>query len=182
MAKADLTAQRLRELLHYDPETGVFTWLVRPAESFFGPRASAIWHTRYCGKRAGCVNKVIGYATICILDKAYYAHRLAWLYASGTEPIGEIDHINGEKADNRLGNLRDVSPQTNKQNMRSPPNKVAMTSIGVYYVKRDNLKRPYSASIALNGRHHHLGYFATNEEAHAAYLKAKRVMHVGCTI
>jgi hypothetical protein len=163
MAKADLTAERLRELLSYDPETGVFRRIVQVGT----------------GRRAGSIAGALcdGYVVIHVASKRYKAHRLAWLHVHGTWPTGEIDHRNGLRADNRIVNLRDVSQSVNLQNQR--------------YARVDSITRlrgasplrgKYAAQIFFNGRQHYLGLFATPEEAHDAYLVAKRKFHEGCTI
>src|SRR5205085_9675180 len=97
MAKADLTAQRLRELLHYDPQTGSFT-------------------RRSDGRVLGCKSKHLGYWIVGVSGGQYYAHRLAWFYTHGRWPEGHIDHINCDKTDNRLENLREVQQRINNQN------------------------------------------------------------------
>lgn len=96
MAKADLTPERLRELLEYDPETGKFTWLRNRAFKALG------------GTHAGYLNSN-GYLRITVDDVSYAAHRLAWLYVHGRWPDKTIDHINRNKQDNRIANLRDVT-------------------------------------------------------------------------
>lgn len=179
MANADLTAARLRELLHYDPESGVFTWTHRPIALFSKAMYAKTWNTKFAGKRAQGISN--GYYSIRIENRAYWSHRLAWLYVHGNWPAGEIDHINGAKLDNRLCNLRDVSRTANQQNQRdrTGPNKTL--PLGVCKLSR-NLMRPYKASVGKDGVTRHLGYFATAAEAHDAYLNAKREMHEGCTI
>jgi len=181
MAAGDLTAQRLRELLDYAPGTGAFTWRPRPTEMFRGPRAGPIWHTRYCGKRAGHVNRIVGYESIRIFDRSYWSHRLAWLHVYGEWPVGEVDHINGDRLDNRIANLRACDRQVNAQNMRRRPKDDGVL-LGVHRVVTRNLSKPFTAKIYVSGRSHHLGYFATEAQAHAAYLDAKRRLHRGCTI
>ena len=180
MAKADLTAARLRELLHYDPDTGLFTWLTRSPAYFSSEMYAKTWNTKYAGKIAKGVSN--GYNSIRVIDYVYWAHRLAWLYTNGHWPTGEIDHINGIRLDNRLVNLRDVSRSTNQQNLKTRvgPNKTL--PLGVCKIHRDNLRRPYKAALTISGVTKHLGYFASAEEAHAAYLIAKRELHEGCTI
>lgn len=180
MAKPDFTAALLRELLDYNPETGYFIWRPRPMALFEGPRAGPIWHTRYCGKRAGSLSKALGYETIRVFDRAYWSHRLAWLHVTGEHPVGEIDHINGDRSDNRISNLRDVSRQINQQNMRKTISSRTMP-LGVFLNERKVVRR-YSASIQIDGHAKHLGYFDTPEIAHAAYVQAKRLHHPGCTI
>lgn len=167
MAKSDLTAQRLRELLHYDPETGVFTRRVRTANAI---RA---------GDVTGCRN-TIGYLVISVLNRRYLAHRLAWLYAHGEWPVADIDHINGVRQDNRIANLRDVSRSANIQNQRRPQTHGTSGFLGVTWSKQ--IKRWVAAITVPTNRRKHIGCFATAEEASAAYLEAKRKLHTGCTI
>lgn len=176
-----LTAEAVRKLLNYSSETGEFRWKARPdVSNFASTRAHAIWNTRYAGRIAGSI-AVVGYVTIRVIDRAYLAHRLAWLYVHGQWPAGEIDHINGDKLDNRLSNLRDVSGQTNHENVRTRPTNASALPLGVHFLTR-KVTKPFSASIRLDGRSKHLGYFDTADQAHAAYVAMKRKAHVGCTI
>lgn len=104
-----LTQDRLKELLSYDPETGVFTH-----KTYRGGRIKA-------GERAGALmNK--GYVHIKVDGKKYLAHRLVWLYVSGQFPTDEVDHINGDRADNRLVNLRAVTKKQNCENRKQQIN------------------------------------------------------------
>jgi HNH endonuclease len=106
MAKEDhLTADRLRELLHYDPATGIFTWRIAN-----GGLSSP-------GKVAGCATA--RYPCVQIDGKQYSLHRIAWLHSYGEWPQHHIDHINRDKRDNRLCNLRDVTQSVNQQNRRT---------------------------------------------------------------
>lgn len=180
MAKTDLTAALLRELLHYNPETGLFTWLKRSSAYFSAEMYAKTWNTKYAEKTAKGLSN--GYKSIRVLDRAYLAHRLAWLYTHGSWPDGEVDHINGDKLDNRLVNLRDVSRAVNQQNLRTRvgPNKTL--PLGVCKIHRDNLQKPYKATLSVSGVSKHLGYFASAEEAHDAYITLKRERHEGCTI
>jgi hypothetical protein len=160
MATANLTAQRLRELLDYNPETGVFTRRISIGRGKAGEVAGGRW---------------FGYWRVCVDYTTYTAHRLAWLYVTGAWPEHEVDHINGDGRDNRFVNLRDVRRQTNSENRRSKGAK----RLGAHFVPRVNRWR---AMIATSGKRMHLGYFPTEEEAHRAYLAAKRRLHDGCTI
>ncbi len=164
MAKADISAQRLRELLAYDPQTGVFTRLVNRAKFRAGEVAGS-----YCKGRL----------SVRVAGVTYYAHRLAWLYVNGEWPDGYIDHINGDPADNRIANLRVVTMAVNNQNRRSPRKDNRSSGLmGVYRRNSGN----WCSAIRLDGKQYHLGTFASADLAHAAYLVAKRRLHEGCTI
>jgi hypothetical protein len=156
-----LTAERLREMLDYCPETGVFRWRVSN-----GKRAIA-------GQPAGGISRN-GYARISIDDAKHYAHRLAWLHVHGVWPQGQIDHINGVKADNRIANLREASASQNGQNRSAARADSGSGKIGV---RLNPTSGRWGAEIVKNGQKHNLGYFDTKEAAHAAYLAAKRKLH-----
>jgi hypothetical protein len=165
--KKHLTQERLKEVLDYNPETGVFVWKVQN-----GKRIKA-------GDIAGNVNKR-GYTAIGVDCNLFRAHRLAWFYVYGKWPNDLIDHINGQRSDNRICNLRDVSNQVNLQNQkRATSGKTSTEYLGVY--KTTNIK-PWRAQIDVDKKTRHLGYYKTPEEANETYLKAKRMLHVGCTI
>ena len=164
MAKADLTAQRLRELLDYDPETGNFTWRVG-----IGSRAKA-------GTAAGCKDHM-GYFTIGIAGRCYRSHRLAWLYMTGSWPIHFIDHLDGNGENNAIANLRDVHTSINSQNQRHAR---CDNSHGFLGVSRSRSR--WQARIMVDGARKYLGIFQTPEAAYAAYLTAKRALHPGGTL
>ena len=111
--------------------------------------------------------------------KAILAHRLAWALHTGSWPNGEIDHINGDESDNRLVNLRDTSKSVNQQNKRNPRSDNKSGFMGVCWHKGAGKWR---AQITVNGKVIYLGLYETTEAAHAAYLRAKRELHQGCTI
>lgn len=159
-----LTAQRLRELLHYAPETGVFTWLVRRGRVLPGQQAGNV--------------KTNGYRELSVCGVRCHAHRLAWFYVCGTWPQAQIDHINGSRADNRICNLREVSPLTNNQNQREASKN---SKTGVLGVSRHPSGR-YIAFICVDRKSKYLGLYPTPELAHAAYLRAKRTLHPGGTL
>ncbi len=158
------TQERLKELLNYDPETGVFTWKVRRGLAEAGPAGST---------------KKDGYNYICIDGRTMLAHRLAWFYVHGQWPRHVIDHINGDRTDNRIVNLRDVPYRTNNENQKKPHRSNTSGYLGV---SRIQSRGKWQASIQLNGRNKNLGRYDTPEEAHAVYLEAKRQLHEGCTI
>jgi hypothetical protein len=153
-------------MLNYDAATGVLTWKV-----------STGGHVR-AGAEAGTITNH-GYRRIMLDGTKYLAHRLAWYIAYGAMPAGQIDHINGNRADNRLKNLRDVSQSVNQQNQRRAQIGSGSGLLGVHYYKA---RGKWQAHITVGGRSRSLGYFAIAEDAQAAYLAAKRQLHAGCTL
>jgi hypothetical protein len=161
-----LTAERLREVLHYNPDTGVFTRLINtPNFPEFG-----------IGAIAGNDNGQ-GYLVCSIKGTIHKCHRLAFVYMSGEWPTQEVDHMNGNRADNRWANLRLVTRAVNRQNMRAARSDNKAGLIGV----AGNAGK-WRAAICAGGKWHWLGNHSTPELAHAAYLEAKRRLHEGCTI
>ena len=152
--------EELRAMLDYDPETGVFTWKVKV-------RAHTV-----VGKEAGTPHSE-GYRHIKIKGVPYFAHRLAWYYAYGVEPKEQIDHINGIKTDNRIGNLREASNQQNNRNVGKRKN----NKTGYKGVCWNKEKKKFRASCSVNGKTLYLGYYDTSEEAHASYVAFAREHH-----
>jgi len=151
-----ITQSQLKELLSYDPETGVFFWLVG---------------RKMAGKIAGCFN-ADGYLQIGVNGKIYLAHRLAWLFVNGAFPSA-LDHINGTKTDNRICNLRECTAAENQRNVGiSKANTSGFK--GVYWHKD---KKKWYARIGVNSRLKNLGNFATPELASAAYQAKAREVH-----
>ena len=146
-----INQEQLKELLHYDPETGVFKW-----KDTFGRRAKQ-------GAIAGCLRDN-GYIYIKTRQKQYRAHRLAWLYTHGKFPEDQIDHINGIKNDNRIINLRAVSDKENSRNLSLRKDNVS-GHIGVSW---DTEKNKWKVTIT--GVHY--GRFKSKSDAIA---KAKEV-------
>lgn len=166
MAKVDLTAQRLRELLHYCPDTGAFTWI--------GTTNPKHKPGRPAGWREGNI-----YLRISVESRTYFAHRLAWLHASGEWPTGQIDHIDGDRTNNRWVNLRDISHSMNMQNRREARFDSSTGILGVQFYPKTGR---FGASIRVSGKRTFLGRFDTAEEARQAYVRAKRELHPGCAI
>jgi len=154
MTDRELMQQDVLSLLDYNLETGVFTW------------RNDAGH-RKAGKMAGAKD-VHGYTIITINEKAYKAHRLAWLYCHGGWPEHSIDHINGVKDDNRIANLRDVEHPLNLLNVRRP---YRTNSSGFLGVSRNG--SGWRAEIRIAKKKRNLGTYDTPEQAHAAYLAAK---------
>ena len=156
-----ITAEELKKHLSYNPETGVFL------------RLTASGGKSKVGHPAGFLSDM-GYLCIGINRKTYKAHRLAFLYVNGEWPIGDIDHINGIKNDNRITNLRDVSHQVNGFNQRNAHSHSKSGILGVHW---DQRTQKWRAQIKLHGKKKHLGLFQTAEEAHSMYLQTKRNHH-----
>lgn len=149
--------------IHYSPDTGVFTWVV----SAPGVRA---------GTPAGHIGRN-GYRLIKLGRKQFRACRLAWFFAYGAWPSGEVDHINGDRADDRLRNLRDVDRAANSQNkFGAQKNNLSCGLLGATWNKQH---KRWQAKIVARKVRHHLGYFDRPEDAHAAYMAAKARLHIG---
>lgn len=167
----------LRECLAYDAESGELTWLSRPQRHFKTKRAWSVTNARCVGKPAGHIDRLSGYhvvgLTCCGQWKLYQAHRIAIALADGQWPAMSVDHINGDKSDNRRGNLRVCS---HGQNMRNQGRKSSGSNPlkGAYFHTRSGR---WQSSICIDYRQIHLGYFETAEAAHAAYREASAVHH-----
>ncbi len=165
----EIIAERVRELLKYDPETGIFTRKIRTAQRHkIGDRADFLVTS----------GNSEGYCRVSFDSKRYLAHRVVWLYVHGSWPELDIDHINGIKSDNRLANLREVDRSTNLQNMRHARKDNKTGFLGVYL----HTQGRYVARIQKNGKCSYIGIFDCPKEAHEAYLVEKRKRHEGCTI
>lgn len=156
LSKKRLTQARLHEVLHYDPETGIFTWKVGTARGKIGARAGVL--------------SPVGYRYMSIDAKRYLAHRLAWFYVHGTWPKAQTDHINGKPDDNRLANLREATAKQNSQNARRKVGKSGFRGVRKHGSK-------YEASIIARNRRYPLGRFDTAEEAYEAYCEAAKRLH-----
>lgn len=146
-----MTRDEVLARMSYCPETGLFTAKVSAGR-------------RRAGDVLGYV-RTDGYRMIAINGKWHYAHRLAWLYMTGRHPVDEIDHINGQRDDNRFENLREC---TRSQNMMNVPKR------GVCFHKG---RRKWQASIRLHGKRTYLGTFTTEAEALEAYRVAAQRLH-----
>lgn len=154
-----LTVEALKSVLRYDPETGLFDRMDQSRLNSTG--------------RVGTTDKS-GYRAICVKGRIYKAHRLAWLYVYGNWPAKQIDHINGDRNDNRLSNLREVCNAENARNRRRPQG--SNPYLGVTKKKWRGEHR-WCARIMVDGISKHIGYFSTPELASVAYLAAKVELH-----
>lgn len=166
-ARPRLTAERLRDLLHYDPETGVFTRLTRSA------------HRVQIGDVAGSIDHRTGYVEMSVEGRRQYAHRLAVLYVTGEWPEANVDHLDGDGSNNRWRNLRVVVQRVNCENRRKASRRNSSGFLGVAY---DGHRHKWQASISVGNKTQFLGRFTSPEAAYEAYLKAKRRLHEGCTL
>lgn len=156
----ELTQELLKSLLHYDPETGVFTWIKARKGTRVGRIADHVSNR--------------GYVEIRVRRRLYKAQRLAFLYMTGKWPAGEMDHRNEIKTDNRWRNLRDGTHQDNCQNQRKPTRASSTGIRGVMWYKQT---QRWHVQIHVDGRKIHLGYFTNQEDAQDAYLVAKKRLH-----
>ena len=146
----------MSSLLNYNPDTGELTWLVSAGRI-----------------RSGDVVKSMesqGYLKAKIKGKTYKAHRLAWLLHHGESPPRLIDHINGNRSDNRIANLRLATPAQNSANAKLQSNSTSLLK-GVYYVPS---KRKWRATVSNQRVIHRLGYFHSKEQAGEAAANKRR--------
>lgn len=149
-----ITQKRLKEVLWYNPYTGLFFWQLQKGNNVKAGNIAGTIHSK-------------GYREIGIDGSYYKAHRLSFLYMTGKFPDCCVDHINGFKSDNRWDNLREANKSQNAANSRSHKGKLK----GV--VKTTSSGR-YAARIGVGNKLIHLGCFDTPEEAHQVYLQAAR--------
>lgn len=155
-----ITENRLKCLVSYNSETGIFTWKTRPSNRV------------RVGDIAGTLDSN-GYIYIKLDGKRYFAHRLSWLYMYGQWPVADIDHKNGIRNDNRIENLRLATKNENQQNRKLNKNNTS-GYMGVYY---DQTKNKWVSKINVKSIRKHLGYYDTSEEAYSRYVLAKAEYH-----
>lgn len=154
-----LNQARLKEVLSYDPATGVFRWRI------------ALSNRVHVGDVAGCPNSD-GYLRIRIDGRLYLCHRLAVLYMTGSWPEHQVDHRHGIRDDNRWCELQPATPVENQQNVRGPKSNNKSGLLGV-----SPHGNGWRAQIMTDGKCRRLGTFQTPEAAHHVYLLAKRELH-----
>ena len=160
MSKAvNITQRQLKNRVDYNHETGLFT-------------------DTKTGKLMGTYDN--GYYKFQINKMRLFNHQWAWLYCYGYVPAIDIDHINGNKSDNRISNLREVTRSQNLQNIKNAPKtKKSGLPLGVSKNGTCFTKKPYRAHLYINGKHTALGSFSTAEEAEKVYIETKLKHHSG---
>lgn len=164
----------LRELLRYEPETGKLYWLERPVEMFEDSATNTAagiskwWNGRFAGKEAFTARGVENCRTGRIFGQLFYAHRVVWALHYGAWPPFDVDHEDGDRSNNRIGNLRDATHQQNMQNKKLYANNRSGAT-GVSWHKRT---KRWAAGYRVSGKRFHVGYFDTVSEAVAARAAA----------
>ena len=183
-ARDDIRPERVRALLDFDPKTGVLVWRYRPLRSGeplpgTDPRVGSLaavdrrWNNRWAGKPTGGVAPD-GYLYTRVGKHLYVCHRLAWVHYYGRWPLGEIDHANGNRADNRIANLREATSSQNARNRRMRSDNTSGAK-GVCWCDE---RAEWHAYIGVQGRRgsHTIGFFARFEDAVAARQRVAREM------
>ena len=158
--KDNLTLERVSELFEYSYSSGN---LIRKKSTSANARK---------GNIAGYFN-LAGYRKTSIDGFQYYNHRLVWLLVNGRWPTKQIDHINGNKGDNRIENLREASLSENSQN-RSKQSNCSSGEKCIWW-KLD--RQRYRVRVGVSGKYHHIGYFKNIQDAVTARDKAIKKLH-----
>lgn len=175
MTRVLISIDELRKLVRYDAKTGKLFWLPRPASMFSREWHARAWNTKWAGKET-FLSPHVGTATkTLLLGECYYAHEMAWVLYTGEWPKGRIHHVNGDKSDNRISNLRDV-PKEMRRDTTSRYSGSRSGHVGVHWL-RDKMK--WAAYIYQDGKPKRLGYFkylgdAVNARKAAEIAKEER--------
>lgn len=177
MAKKPLpTPDELRQLLRYEPETGKLFWKERGVEWFRSTKGRSaeetcrLWNARWAGREALDTDGGAGYFVGTVLYKRAMTHQFVWAIATGEWPHLDIDHVDGDRKNNRIENLRHIGSVGNGRNRSTRP---ALSGLprGVSYHKKYREKN-FRAAVHVGGKQIHLGLFSTAGEAHQAYREA----------
>lgn len=164
-----VSIELLNALLSLDPVTGKLTWRRRNRDLFANPSRAECWNSKYASKEAFTADKGNGYRTGRIGKRNYLAHRVVWALQHGKWPDYQIDHINGQRSDNRPANLRDVPESENHRNVGQRVNHASGVT-GVYWHKQIS---KWIANIVVDGKTKYLGAYVDKAEAAEAYEDAK---------
>lgn len=170
MRRNYIPTDHLRARIGYNPDTGMLTWRIREVTPSENSRIINSWNTRYAGKPALQYSDHLGYRRGSLEGVMLLAHRTAWAIYFGRWPVELIDHINGDPSDNRIANLREVSPRGNCQNQCVR----AKSSTGIIGVGRHSTSNKFVAQIGNNGSVEYLGIYANIDDAITARRIAER--------
>lgn len=159
----------LRQLLDYDEGTGSLFWKHRTRDVAPDENRRIGFNKRHAGKQAFTTTSSAGYKTGTIFSQQFYAHRIIFALHFGHCPKGEVDHINGDRSDNRPENLRDTDSSGNGKNITLPTNN-SSGAVGVYWYES---RKKWQAAITVKGKNKHLGYFDSIEDAISVRRKAQ---------
>lgn len=172
MARPFPTPERLRQLLRYEPETGKLFWRERPRDTFATERAFKTWNARFAGREAFTAENY-GYRVGNVDYKLCAAHRVIWAIVHGYWPDEDLDHINCDRADNRLYNLREATRSENLCNRGLSPQNTSGHK-GVFFHQQS---QKWRAHIKKDGSARHLGCFDTLDDALSARRSAELNLH-----
>lgn len=172
-SKALPSPEVLRQLLRYEPETGKLFWREREQDWFLSKRACASWNSRYAGKEALNTVNTHGYLQGTLLTEKVQAHRVAWAIQCGAFAVCCIDHIDGNRANNKWGNLREATYEQNNQNRKTS----SRSKSGTKGVTWNPARKMWQARIGAGGRRMFLGLFSEKSDAARAYHDASVAMH-----
>lgn len=158
-----ISHSRLRELFDYDASTGEFIVLKRRARM-----------TTQIGDRVGGSAQRNGYMRLSVDKREYMFHRLVWFWNHGRWPTEHIDHIDGDRKNNRIANLREATQSENNQNKKSASRRSKSGLLGVFWIEK---QKHFIAVIRVNGKGKYLGAFQDPQIAYQRYLEAKRALH-----
>jgi hypothetical protein len=167
MKTPNMSVEEIRKIFYFDS-----------SGTLFYKKDSGIWGRVKAGTIAGGKTHQ-GYLDVRLKQRCFRVHHIIWALHHGKWPEKMMDHINGNRSDNRIENLREVSDRINAENKHIHQRNNKNGHLGVFY--RSSRKR-FVATIVVTGKKHWLGSFKTAPEAHAAYITAKRLLHEGCSI